>query len=116
MTLILLYALWVEIGPDTGPVTFKRPRLADRIGALENPILPSGQAAEDAGFHGFGANETQIGLQARQRVGRERGALFKDQAHLVIPVNVVIGKCYKTVLFRAVGIERLTDQPRSDIQ
>src|SRR4029077_2109704 len=52
-----------------GSVDFERAVGADGVGANENPVLPSGEAAEDAGFEGFLPAETEIGLEAGEGVG-----------------------------------------------
>ena len=93
-------AFGVEVRPHAGAVAFQRAGFADRVGALEDPVLPGGQAAEDAGFHRFGAGEAQVGLQPGQRVGGERGAFLQDQPDLVVPVDVVIGEGDQAELLR----------------
>ena len=70
-------------------VQLERALLARRVGAVEDPVLPRGQAAEDARFHGFAAAEAQVGFQAGERVGRQRAALFQHHAHFVVPVDAV---------------------------
>src|SRR6202043_433174 len=49
----------------------QRAVLADRVGALEDPVLPGGQPGEDFRFHGFGTDEAQIGFHAGEAVRRE---------------------------------------------
>src|SRR5262245_66486002 len=46
-----------------GAVALERTLLADRVGALEDPVLPGGQPREDLRFHGLGAGEAQIGFE-----------------------------------------------------
>ena len=39
--------------------------------ALEDPVLPGGQPAEDLRLHRLGAGEAQVRLHAGERVGRQ---------------------------------------------
>src|SRR4051794_19245542 len=52
-----------------GAVAFQRAFFANRIGALEDPVLPSGQTGENLGFHGFRATEPQVRLETSETVG-----------------------------------------------
>src|SRR5215475_7979393 len=70
-------------------VASERAVLADRVGALEDPVLPCSQPREDLRFHGLGPDEAQIRFHAGEAVGREAGALLQEHAHLVIPVDIV---------------------------
>src|SRR5919202_2288570 len=79
----------IEARLHAGAVAFERAVLADGVRALEDPVLPGRQAAEDLGLHGLGAGEAQIGLHGRQGVGREARALFEHDADLVVPIHVV---------------------------
>src|SRR5215813_12706005 len=63
--------------------------LADRIGPLENPVLPGGQARKNFRFHGLRPGEAQISFHAGERVRRETRALLAEHADLVVPVDVV---------------------------
>src|SRR5690348_15156270 len=54
-----------------GPVLPQRPVLADRVGPLEDPVLPRGQPREDLRLHGLRPGEAQVRLHAGERVGRE---------------------------------------------
>src|SRR5690606_41775978 len=69
-------------------VDLQRALVADRVRPDEDPVLPGGQAPEDARLHGFLAGEAQVGLEAGQRVGRHRRALLDRDADLVGPVDV----------------------------
>src|ERR1039457_3823406 len=62
---------------------------ASCVGALEDPVLPGREPAEDLRFGGLRAGEPEVGLHAGQGVGREAGALLDDQAYLVGPVQRV---------------------------
>src|SRR2546430_8772377 len=72
-----------------GAVALERALFADGVGALENPVLPRGEASEDFRFHGLGAAEAQIGFEPRQAVGGKACALLQKHADLVLPVDVV---------------------------
>src|SRR6266699_3808914 len=63
----------------------ERAVLADRVGALEDPVLPRGQAREDFRFHRLGPDKTQIRFHAGEAVGREARALLEEHPDLVIP-------------------------------
>src|SRR5712691_6321103 len=67
-------------------VELERALRADRVGALEDPVLPSGEPAEDLRLHGFWPGEAQVGFHAGQRVGREARALLQHDSELVVPV------------------------------
>jgi hypothetical protein len=95
------------------PKTFSAPGLADGVGADENPVLPGREAAEDAGFHGFAGAEAQVGFHAGQRVGREAGALFEDDADFVFPVQVVRRGGDQAEFQRGIGAQRLADGGRA---
>src|SRR6187431_2785221 len=50
----------VERRRDAAAVQFQGALLADRVRALEDPVLPGGQPSEDLGLHRLGAGEAQI--------------------------------------------------------
>src|SRR5260370_20600464 len=52
-------------------------------------MLPGRKSAEDLRIHRFGARETDVLLEARERIGRKARALFDRHADLVVPVDVV---------------------------
>ena len=97
----------VEAGLLAGAVDLERALLADGVRALEDPVLPGGEAAEDARHHVLLAGEAQVRLQAGQRVGRHRGALLERDADLVVPVDVVGRGGDEAERERGVGVERL---------
>src|SRR5258708_11357713 len=90
-------------------VTPQRALFADRVGALEDPVLPRGQAREDFRFHGFGSDETQIGFHAGQAVGREAGTLLEEHPDLVIPVDILERDSNEAELLGLACIDRLAD-------
>src|SRR3979411_316242 len=65
----------IELRLLAGAVALERAVLADRVGALEDPVRPRRQAREDFRFHGLGSHEAQIGFHPGETVGRETGAL-----------------------------------------
>src|SRR5215475_8563485 len=72
-----------------GAVAAQRAFLADRIGALEDPVLPGGQPRKDFRFHGLGPPKAQVGLEPGQSVRREARTFLEEHAHLVVPVDIV---------------------------
>src|SRR5450631_273122 len=99
----------IELRLLAGTIALERAGLADRIGALKNPILPRGEAREDFRFHGLRADEAQVRFHAGQAVGRERGALLEEHPDLVIPVDIVKREGDEAEAFGRLGIERLAD-------
>src|SRR5712671_1408867 len=102
----LLHSRHIELRLLAGAVAPERAGFADRVGALENPVLPRRQPREDFRFHGFGADEAQIGFHAGEAVGRERGALLEKHPDLVVPVEVVEREGDEAERFGGFGIER----------
>src|SRR5580692_6998932 len=88
-----LHSLGVELWLAAAAIAAERAGFADRIGALEDPVLPRGQAAENLGLHGLGAAEPQIGLEPGEAVRREARALLQEDTDLVLPVELVEGEC-----------------------
>src|SRR5580698_6839752 len=103
------HAAAVEFAALTGAVAFQRALLADGVGAVEDPVLPGGEATEDARLHRLRPGETQVGLEAGHRVGREASALLQEDAHLVLPIDVVEGEGDETKPRRGRGVERLAN-------
>ncbi len=56
----------VEFGFGAAAVHLQGALLADRIGAIEDPVLPGGQPPEDARLHAFGHRKSQARFQAGQ--------------------------------------------------
>src|SRR4051812_27612599 len=65
---IRLHARHVVVRPLAGAVAPERALLADRVGALEDPVLPGGEAGEDLRFHRLGPGEAQIGFETGEAV------------------------------------------------
>src|SRR6266478_6211596 len=84
-----LHSRHIELRLLAGAVTAQRAVLADRVGALEDPVLPRRQAGEDFRFHGFRPDEAQVSFHAGEAVGREAGALLEEHPDLVIPIDIV---------------------------
>src|SRR6218665_4047706 len=85
----VLDAIGIENGFLSGALDLERTFFPHRIGAVENPVLPGREPAEDAGVHVFLAGKAQVGFQPGQRVGGHGGALFDGDTQLVVPVDVV---------------------------
>src|SRR5258705_10503518 len=99
----------IELRLLAGAIAAQRALFADRVGTLEDPVLPRREAREDFRFHGLRAYEAQIRFHAGEAVGRERRALLQEHPHLVVPVDVVERKGDETELFSLLGIERRAD-------
>src|ERR1700753_2814393 len=99
----------IELGFLAGTVAAQRALLADRIGPLENPVLPRGEAGKDFRFHRLRPDEAQIGFHAGETVGREGGAFLQEHANLVVPVDIVERKGDEAEFFRFFGIEISAD-------
>src|SRR4030088_2661660 len=99
----------IELRLLAGAVAPERAVLANRVGALKNPVLPRRQAREDFRFHGFRSDEAQIGFHAAESVGREAGALLEEHPDLVIPVDIVEREGNEAEPFGFAGIKRLAD-------
>src|SRR4051812_29362552 len=82
-------AVEVEAALLAGAVDLERALFADGVRALEDPVLPRGQAAEDTRRQVLAGPEAQVRFEAGERVGRHRGALLDRDPHLVFPVDVV---------------------------
>src|SRR6516162_10500368 len=103
----LSYPARIEYRLLAGAVALERALLADGVGALENPVLPRGEAGEDFRFHGLRAAEAQIGFEPGQAVGGKACALLQKHADLVLPVDVVEREGDETQPLRRFGIEHL---------
>src|SRR5258708_9330721 len=71
-----LHPRHVELRLLPGAVAAQRAVFADGVGALKDPVLPSGQAREDFRFHGLGAPNAQVPFPARSPVGLAPAASF----------------------------------------
>src|SRR5215467_8801198 len=67
-----------------GTIAAQRALLADRVRALEDPVLPGGQPCEDFRLHGLGPAEAQVGLEPSEPVRREARALLQEHPHLIV--------------------------------
>src|SRR5688500_312223 len=93
----------VELRPRLGPVGGQRALWTYGVGALENPVLPRGQPAEDLRFHRFGTREAEVGFHSGERIRRQSGAPFDRQPHLVVPVELVGGERHEPRIERRLG-------------
>src|SRR5215831_11101665 len=82
----LLRTLPIELGSALFSVHLQRALVADRVRPLKDPVLPRRQPPEDLRLHRLGAGESEVGLEAGHRVGRERRARLDREPHLVVPV------------------------------
>src|SRR6185295_15340624 len=99
----------IELRLLAGAVAAQRALFADRVGALEDPVLPGGQAREDFRFHCLRPTETEVCFETGEAVGREACALLKEDADFVLPVDVVERECDEAEFGRAFRIELLAD-------
>src|SRR6202790_1525069 len=105
----LLHSRHIELRLLAGAVAAQRAVLANRVGALKDPVLPRRQAREDFRFHGLGPDEAQVRFHAGETVGREAGALLEKHPDLVIPVDIVERKRDEAERLGPFGIDRLAD-------
>src|SRR6267142_1158495 len=105
----LLNSRHIELRLLAGAVAAQRALFADRVGTLEDPVLPRREAREDFRFHGLGSDEAQIGFHAGEAVGGKAGALLEEHADLVVPVDVVEREGDETKLFGLLGVEGRAD-------
>ena len=61
--LALLHSRHIKLRLLAGAVAAQRAVFTDRVGALEDPVLPGGESSEDAGLRRFRAGEAQIGFK-----------------------------------------------------
>src|SRR6201991_1345017 len=104
-----LHPCHIELRLLAGAVAAERALLADRVGTLEDPVLPGGEAGENLRFHGLGPDEAEVRLHASEAVGRERRALLEEYAHFIVPVDVVERKGDEAEFFGRLGIDGLAD-------
>src|SRR5271163_1410199 len=101
----------VEFAASAGAVALQRAALADGVRTLEDPVLPGREAAEDAGFHRLRPGEAKVRLHSGHRVGREARALLEEDAHFILPIDVVEDKRHETELVGLIGSQRLAHRP-----
>src|SRR5882724_1092539 len=94
----------IEFGLRSSTVNLQGALLADRVRALEDPVLPRGEAAEDARQHRLRAGEAQARFHGGKRVGREAGALLDGEPDLLVPVDVVGRRGDEAELERLLGV------------
>src|SRR5215475_10621770 len=103
---ISLHSRHIEFRLLAAAVAAQRALLADRVGALEDPVLPRGQPRKDFRFHRLWPGEAQACFHAGEAVGREACALLEEHADLVVPVDIVERKGHESKLLGLFGIER----------
>src|SRR5579862_8323386 len=82
-----LDALPVKSSLHTAAEHFERPRVADRVWADEDPVLPGREPSEDARLHRLRGSKSKVGLQAGKRIRREAAALLQRKSDLIGPVQ-----------------------------
>src|SRR5436190_12826899 len=97
----------IEVRLHASAVAFQRAFGAGGVGALEDPVLPGGEAAEDLRLHRLGAGKAQVGLHAGETVGGEGSALLQKDAHLVLPIDVIERRGDEAEALAVLGFERL---------
>src|SRR5260221_13673455 len=95
----------------SGAVALERALLPDGVRALENPVLPGGEAREDFRFHRFGADEAQIGFEPGERIGRKARPLLPKHANLILPVDALSREGDYTQAIRRLRIKPLPVNP-----
>src|SRR6185437_6790964 len=79
----------IEVGLHAAAVSLERTLSTGGVGPLKDPVLPGGKPAEDLGLHGLRAGEAQVCLHTRQPIGGKARAFLEENAHLVLPIDVV---------------------------
>src|SRR5215207_10341612 len=92
-----------------GAVAAKGAFRPDGVRALEDPVLPRGEAGEDLRLHRLRPAETEVRLHAGERIRREARALFEEYADLVFPIDVVEGEGDEPERFGLLRLERAAD-------
>src|SRR5882672_12660860 len=110
--MLLMPSPWLDAFPvefrlGAGAVDLERALLAHRVRPVEDPVLPRGEAAEDAREHGLRAGEAQARLHGGERIGRKARALLEGEADLVVPVDVVGRRGDEAELERLLRIPQL---------
>src|SRR5207248_10767096 len=97
----------IEYRPLAGAVAAQRALVADRVGTLEDPVLPCGETREDFRFHGLRPAKPEIGLETSEPVRRNARALLQKNAQLVIPIDLVERKAYEAERLGSLTVEHL---------
>src|SRR5438270_2851484 len=103
-----LDSLRIEHRPLASAVAAERAFLANGVGPLEDPVLPCRQPREYFRFHRLRSAEPEIGLKAGQSVRRKAGALLKEQAQLVVPIDVVERKGHEAKRLGGLAAQHLS--------
>src|ERR1700731_2007058 len=81
------------------------PRLADRIGSDEDPVLPRRQPSEYACLQRLTRTEPKTRLQACQGVRGESATLLQSDSNLVLPVEFVGSRSDQSEAVRLFGVQ-----------
>src|SRR5216684_3795867 len=87
-----LHPLRIEARAQAGAVAFQGALVAGGVGALEDPVLPGAEPAENPRLHRFRAGEAEIGFEPGQRVRRKARPLLERETDFVVPINLVIAR------------------------
>src|SRR5208282_5218732 len=79
----------IEFRPRSCAVEFQRAFFTDRVGTLEDPVLPSRQTGKYFRLERLRPAESQRRFHAGQRVRRKGRAFFDSETNLVVPVDIV---------------------------
>src|SRR3954462_8522964 len=82
-----LHARHIELRLLAGAVAAQRAGFADRVGTLEDQVLPCGEPRKDFRFHGLGTGEAQVGFHGGQSIRRETGPLLEEHPDLIVPID-----------------------------
>src|SRR6478672_4561479 len=104
-----LDSLRIELGLHAAAVALQRALGTGRVGALEDPVLPGREPAEDARLHRLRTGEAQVRLHAGEAVGGEGGALLQEDAHLIGPVDMVERSSDEAEALARLRLERFSD-------
>src|SRR2546427_12321505 len=99
----------VELAPLARAIHHERALRSDRVRALEDPVLPRRQPAEDLALERLRTAEPERRLQAGERVGREGRALLERDPHFVVPVDLVGREGHEARLGGRRGVQVLAD-------
>src|SRR5882724_2646106 len=79
----------VEFHGRASSVNFQRSACADGVGADEDPVLPGGQATEDARLQSFPRTKSQVCFKPCQGIRRLRRTRLDGLADFVFPIEII---------------------------
>src|SRR6266704_5148953 len=84
-----LNSLPVEFHWRTGSIHFERAVRTDSVRAVEDPVLPGGEAAEDASLQRLLRPKSQVCFKPCQGIGRLRRTRLDGLADFIFPVEII---------------------------